>query len=116
MRRVVFLGDLSYLTDLVYLQAGFLGVVIINNRFFRSVSLSVLALLVLSAPAHAYVGPGLGAGVLGVILGLLGSILLALFAVFWYPIKRALFSGKDDAEDEAEEAAERAESEDSRNA
>jgi hypothetical protein len=92
-----------------------------NNLFSKSVSLSVITLLVLSAPAHAYVGPGLGAGALGVILGLVGSIFLALFAVFWYPIKRALFGGsKADAEEEAEDAAAlaetEAEAEESRNA
>ena len=38
----------------------------------------------------AYVGPGLGVGVIGVILGVIGSILIALFAVFWYPLKRML--------------------------
>ena len=41
-----------------------------------------------SGPASAYIGPGLGAGTVGVILGVLGSILLALFAIFWYPLKR----------------------------
>jgi len=38
----------------------------------------------------AYVGPGLGAAALGVVLGLLTSVLLALFTVFWYPIKRCM--------------------------
>ncbi len=46
------------------------------------------AILLAAAPVEAYVGPGLGAGALGVILGLLGSILIAVFAFFWYPIKR----------------------------
>ena len=63
----------------------------------------VSACLVLGAlPAQAYVGPGMGAGGLGVVLGLLGSILLALFAVFWYPIKRALFGGQAKVEDDEE--------------
>jgi len=35
-----------------------------------------------------YVGPGLGVGTLALILGLLGSVVLALFAIFWYPFKR----------------------------
>jgi len=37
-----------------------------------------------------YVGPDLGVGALALILGILGSILLALFTIFWYPLKRML--------------------------
>ena len=56
--------------------------------------LSLVALLVLfSAPAMAYVGPGLGMGVIGTIFGVLAAIVLALFGLFWYPLKRA-FSKK----------------------
>lgn len=38
--------------------------------------------------AFAYVGPGLGGGVIAVALGVVGSVFLALFAVLWYPLKR----------------------------
>jgi len=38
--------------------------------------------------AYAYVGPGLGLGALGAILGVLLSIFLAVIAIFWYPFKR----------------------------
>ena len=58
-------------------------------RIFLRIILAGLALFYTSL-ASAYLGPGLGAGTLGVIAGLLGSILLALFAIFWYPIKRRL--------------------------
>jgi hypothetical protein len=46
----------------------------------------------LAAPATAlaYVGPGLGAGTLAVVLGVIASILLALIALVWYPIKRLI--------------------------
>ena len=40
--------------------------------------------------AHAYVGPGLGLGALGVMLGIFTSILLAIIGIFWYPIKRLI--------------------------
>jgi hypothetical protein len=40
--------------------------------------------------AMAYVGPGLGAGTISVVLGVLGSIFIALFAIIWYPLKRFL--------------------------
>ena len=51
----------------------------------------VFAIVLMLAPfgsAHAYIGPGLGLGTIMIILGFLGSLLLAVFSVFWYPIKR----------------------------
>lgn len=54
-------------------------------------TLRFLALaLALSAPlaAQAYTGPGLGLGAVGVALGLVGSIFLAIVSVIWYPVKR----------------------------
>lgn len=38
--------------------------------------------------AHAYMGPGLGLGFLGAVFGVIGSILLGIAAIVWYPIKR----------------------------
>jgi hypothetical protein len=38
--------------------------------------------------AHAYIGPGLGSGVIGVVLGILTAIFLAMTALIWYPLKR----------------------------
>lgn len=50
-----------------------------------------IALIVLTPTyAMAYVGPGLGAGTIGVVLGIIGSICITLFAVIWYPVKRLL--------------------------
>ena len=40
--------------------------------------------------AHAYVGPGLGLGVIGTLFGGVLAILLAVAGVVWYPIKRLL--------------------------
>ncbi len=37
---------------------------------------------------QAYIGPGMGTGVIAVVLGILCAIFLALFAILWYPIKR----------------------------
>ena len=37
---------------------------------------------------YAYIGPGLGAGTIAVILGVIGSIFLGLFSILYYPIKR----------------------------
>ncbi len=51
---------------------------------------SLPGLMCVSSSAAAYVGPGLGMGAVGVILGLLMSIVLAILALFWYPFKRLL--------------------------
>ena len=70
-------------------------------------SLSVLALaLALSPMAAAYTGPGLGLGVVGTVIGVVFALLLALLAVFWYPLKRALKLGKKPADTTDSEAAE----------
>ncbi|MFC1771749.1 hypothetical protein ACFL3A_00170 [Pseudomonadota bacterium] len=59
----------------------------------------VVILATIMTDAQAYIGPGLGAGAIGVILGLIASIFVAVFAVFWYPIKRALKKNRNKAND-----------------
>ena len=70
----------------------------------RLIFLLLLALAFTSG-AHAYTGPGLGLGLIGTILGVVFSLLLAILAIFWYPLKRALKIGKNksDAEDDTPE-------------
>lgn len=41
-------------------------------------------------PAHAYIGPGLGVGVISAIFGIILAVGLAIFAIIWYPIKRMI--------------------------
>jgi len=52
--------------------------------------LAVMALALQPAAALAYIGPGVGAGAIGAVLGVIGSIFLAIFAIVWYPVKRML--------------------------
>ena len=40
--------------------------------------------------AYAYVGPGLGLGVIGAVFGAIAAVLLAVVGIIWYPIKRLL--------------------------
>lgn len=49
---------------------------------------AVLALVPLAA--EAYIGPGLGTGAIAAVLGVLGSLVLMVIAVVYYPIKRLL--------------------------
>ncbi len=61
-----------------------------GGRYLVNGALAALPLLLTAQPALAYLGPGLGAGTVAIVLGFIASIFLALFAVFWYPIKRLI--------------------------
>ena len=49
-------------------------------------------------PAYAYVGPGMGGGVIVAIIGFFAAIFLGLWGILYYPIKRALKKRKDKKE------------------
>lgn len=55
-----------------------------------AVAVSAAILTLAPSGAEAYIGPGIGAGAIAAVLGVVGSILVALFAILYYPIKRAL--------------------------
>jgi len=70
----------------------------------RFVSIALAALAVSATTAEAYIGPGVGAGALAAVLGVLGSIFLALFAVIYYPIKRLMKRRKSAAVDASDDS------------
>ena len=62
----------------------------------KSLGIIMLLMCLLAArPSYGYIGPGLGAGTIGLVLGVIASVGLALFAVVWYPVKRMLRKRKD---------------------
>jgi hypothetical protein len=52
-------------------------------------------LILLPLPAFAYIGPGIGGGIIAVVVGFFFAIFLAIWGILYYPIKRALKSRKD---------------------
>lgn len=52
--------------------------------------LGLITLILFSLPSYAYVGPGMGGGVIAAIIGFFAAILLGLWGIIYYPIKRAL--------------------------
>jgi hypothetical protein len=46
----------------------------------------------LSAPTYAYIGPGMGGGVIVALLGFGLAIILGLFGIIYYPLKRAFLN------------------------
>ena len=47
-----------------------------------------LTFLALPSLALAYVGPGLGTGVIASVLGTIAGIFMLMFGAIWYPLKR----------------------------
>jgi len=61
----------------------------------RIAAIFLFVLIVLTPlSANAYIGPGVGAGTIGVVLGIILAGILALFSILWFPIKR-LFKKKE---------------------
>ena len=58
-------------------------------------SILFLSLSLISLPSYAYIGPGMGGGVIAAIIGFFAAILLGLWGILYYPIKRALKNRKD---------------------
>lgn len=55
----------------------------------------VISLLIVSFESYAYLGPGMGGGVIAAIIGFFAAIILGLWGILYYPIKRALKNRKD---------------------
>ena len=49
-----------------------------------------LYLFLIPLKSYAYIGPGMGGGVIAAIIGFFAAILLGLWGILYYPIKRAL--------------------------
>ena len=50
--------------------------------------LIILFLVTIPSSGEAYVGPGLGLGVVGAVIGIIVAVFLAFVGMLWYPIKR----------------------------
>lgn len=53
-------------------------------------SFPLLLLIFFSIPSYAYLGPGMSGGFIAAIVGFFGAILLGLWGILYYPIKRSL--------------------------
>ena len=49
----------------------------------------IIFIIFLSTPCFAYIGPGMGGGVLASVLGIFIAIFLGFFGILYYPLKRA---------------------------
>ena len=56
---------------------------------FKLIFSSIIFCLITS-PSFAYLGPGVGGGVIVATIGIIVAIFAALFGLIWFPIKRIL--------------------------
>ena len=66
-------------------------------------ALFFIAFALYASSAQAYVGPGIGLGAIGAIVGIVLSVLMAIVGIFWYPIKRMFKKGDDEESIEADD-------------
>ena len=62
---------------------------LLKSKLWISVYLTLI-----SFPAVAYIGPGMGGGAIAAVIGLLSAFFLAIFGIIYYPIKRAIKNKK----------------------
>ncbi len=56
----------------------------------RSTALAAAIVFMSPATAFAYLGPGLGLGAVGTVIGILAAVVLLTVGLVWYPVKRML--------------------------
>ena len=56
---------------------------------------TILLLFLFNTPSYfAYLGPGMGGGVIAAIFGIIAAFFLGLWGILYYPIKRAFKNKK----------------------
>ena len=56
---------------------------------FKLISSSIIFCLI-STSSFAYLGPGVGGGLIAATIGVIVAIFAALFGLIWFPVKRLL--------------------------
>ena len=57
--------------------------------------LKILFFSLLSTSSYAYLGPGVGGGMIAATIGVIVAIFAALFGLIWFPVKRLLKKRKE---------------------
>ena len=65
-------------------------ILVFKLSMIQATILILICLLIFPVSGNAYTGPGLGLGSIGVVLGVIGSVLIILFFLFWHSIRQLL--------------------------
>ena len=56
----------------------------------KKFSLFCILIILVNTPAYAYLGPGMGGGLIAGILGFLFALFALIFGILWFPLKRLI--------------------------
>ena len=57
--------------------------------------ISTLLLFFMTSSSYAYIGPGMGGGIILATIGIVIAIFAAIFGIIWFPVKRLIKRIKD---------------------
>ena len=57
--------------------------------------ISTLLLFFITSSSYAYIGPGMGGGIILATIGIVIAIFAAIFGIIWFPVKRLIKRIKD---------------------
>jgi hypothetical protein len=58
-------------------------------------TLTTLLFFIITTSSNAYLGPGIGGGLIAATLGIIVALIAAIFGLIWFPIKRLLKKRKE---------------------
>ena len=64
--------------------------------------LKILFFLFITTSSYAYLGPGVGGGVIAATIGVIVAIIAALFGLIWFPVKRLLKKRKENQQNKVD--------------
>ena len=56
----------------------------------KKFSLLCILIILVNTPAYAYLGPGMGGGLIAGIFGFLFALFALIFGILWFPLKRLI--------------------------
>jgi hypothetical protein len=59
-----------------------------EQQVMRSLLVLLLTFFIYIDQASAYIGPGVGLGAIGALIGVVVTVVLAIIGLLWYPLKR----------------------------
>jgi nitrate reductase gamma subunit len=65
------------------------------QKLFAILIVFIYNFLFIVPPAYAYVGPGMGGGIIASVLGIVIGIVTAIIGILWFPIKRFIKKRKE---------------------